>query len=652
MKDLSLEEKMRLLVAEDEFTTYGIDGKVKKLSVSDGPCGLRKRRDPAVKGATPANCYPSPHVLADSWDRAAVNAVGKAIASDCIDAGEDAILAPGVNIKRTPLCGRNFEYFSEDPYLAGVLGAEYVKGVQSLGIGACVKHFCAYNREHDRQHQTSEVDKRTLREIYAKAFEIIIKTADPYMIMGSYNPVNGINASENKWLMDGVLRKELGYGGVLVSDWEAVRDRAKALLASLDIEFPADKDGECRLINAYKNGEIFDEDIDKSVERILALCERIINGEKKRKPLSESERQNCSLKAAQSGIVLLKNDGNVLPLKGGRLAFIGDGTHYVGGGSARVVSKNEIRPLCDEVKDRLPKAEIDDYRLITHGGDAPNASGIWIVDIPLAMQKAYDADVTVLTVGTDDVIETELYDRTSLKLSPRVEDVILKIASRSNKLVVVLEAGSAVDMTDWIDKVDAVVYGGFAGDRINQALADILTGKVCPSGRLSETFPLSLEDTSTKSYLGDGYAERYNEGVFVGYRYYDSYGIPVLYPFGYGLSYAEFEYSDFRVVKKGEYEYAVSFDLKNVSDVGGAEVPQLYIRNVDKTVTRPEKELRRFDKIYLKAGEKKTVTFITDKDCFAYFNVCYNDWHADGGRYEILICRDAKRIEFKEKIKI
>ena len=645
MKDLTLKEKLLLLVSEDNFTTYAIKGKVKKLSVSDGPCGLRKN-------GKPANCYPSPHVLANGWDRDAAYNVGRAIASDCIDAGEDVILAPGVNIKRTPLCGRNFEYFSEDPFLAGVLGAEYVKGVQDLGIGACVKHFCANNREHDRMHQTSEVDKRTLREIYTKAFEIIIKTADPYMVMGSYNPVNGINASENKWLMDGILRKELGYGGVLVSDWEAVRDRAKALAATLDISFPADKNAEIRLKQAYESGEITDEDIDKSVERVLALNERISKNASERKTLSERERQEYSLKAAQSGIVLLKNDGDVLPIRRGKVAFIGNDTHYVGGGSARVISKNEIRPLYAEVKDRLPKAETDNYRLFTHGSDAPDNPGIWVVDIPLAMQKAYDADVTVLTVGTDDVIETEMYDRTSLKLSPALEDIILKIASRANKLVVVLEAGSAVDMSGWIDKADAVVYSGFAGDTMNAAIADVLTGKVCPSGRLAETFPLSLEDTPTGNYLGDGYVERYAEGVFVGYRYYDSYGIPVLYPFGYGLSYAKFEYSDFKVVKKCEYGYSVSFSIENVSKIDGAEVPQLYVCNIDKTVTRPEKELRRFEKIYLKAGEKKTVTFTTDKDCFAYFNICYNAWHVDGGRYEILICRNVNETEFREKVKI
>ncbi len=650
MKKIKVEDKLKLLVAEDYFTTYAVEGIVPKISVADGPCGLRKRRDPNVETATPANCYPSPHVLANSWDRAAVKNVGKAIAADCAEMNEDIILAPGVNIKRTPLCGRNFEYFSEDPYLTGILATEYVKGLQESNVGACVKHFCANNREHDRLYQTSEVDKRTLREIYTKAFEMIIQDVKPYMIMGSYNPVNGINASENKWLLDGILRKELGYDGVIVSDWEAVHDRAKALKAGVDIAFPFREKDEKRLREAYEQGEISEADMDESIARILALSAQIEKDRKLRKPLSEERRHEISLTAARNGIVLLKNEGNVLPLKGGKLAFVGDQMRYVGGGAAQVLTKNEYRSLATEVSERLPNASVEKYFLFMHGMSSPFPKGVRIADIPRAMDIAYDADVTILTVGTDDIIETEGYDRTSLKLPAGIEDIILKVASRANKLVVVLEAGAAVDMTAWIDKVDAVVYAGFGGDTMNEAIADILTGKVCPSGKLSETFPLCIEDTPTGTYMGDGYAERYEEGVFVGYRYYEAKNIPVLFPFGYGLSYAKFEYSNFQVQKKGNMEYEISFTIKNVSDVDGAEIPQLYVRNVDKTVTRPEKELRRFERVELKAGEEKRVSFVTDKDCFAYFNVCYNDWHVDGGRYEFWVCRDINTVEFKEKI--
>ena len=650
MKTMKIEDKLKLLVAEDYFTTYAVEGVAPKISVADGPCGLRKRRNVELETPTPANCYPSPHVLANSWDREAVKNVGKAIAADCTEMNEDIILAPGVNVKRTPLCGRNFEYFSEDPYLTGVLATEYVKGLQESNVGACVKHFCANNREHDRLYQTSEVDLRTLREIYTKAFEMIIKEIKPYMIMGSYNPVNGINASENKWLLDGILRKELGYGGVIVSDWEAVRDRAKALKASLDIAFPHREKDEIRLREAYGQGEITVADIDESIARILDLYKQIEKDRKIRKPLSEERRHEISLTAARNGIVLLKNERNVLPLKGGKIAFIGDQMRYVGGGAAQVLTKNHYRSLATEVGERLPDASVEKYFLFMHGMSSPFPKGVRIADIPRAMDMAYDADVTVLTVGTDDIIETEGYDRTSLKLPFAIEDIILKVASRANKLVVVLEAGSAVDMTAWIDKVDAVVFTGFAGDTMNEAIADILTGKVSPSGKLSETFTLCVEDTPTGTDTGDGYVERYEEGVFVGYRYYEAKNIPVLFPFGFGLSYAKFEYSNFQVNKKSNTEYEICFKIKNVSDVDGAEIAQLYVRNVDKKVTRPEKELRRFERVKLKAGEEKTVVFTTDDDCFAYFNVCYNKWHVDEGRYELCVCRDINTVEFKEKI--
>lgn len=652
MKNIKIEDKLKLLVSEDYFTTYAVDGVAPKISVADGPCGLRKKRPPNLDKDAPANCYPSLHVLANSWDREAVKDVGKAIASDCAEMNEDVILGPGVNIKRTPLCGRNFEYFSEDPYLTGILATEYVKGVQEFSVGACVKHFCANNREHDRLYQTSEVDKRTLREIYTKAFEMIIKEVKPYMIMGSYNPVNGINASENKWLMDGILRDELGYDGVIVSDWEAVRDRAKALKASVDIAFPFREKDAKRLKEAYEQGEITQADIDESIERILALSAQIEKDRPMRKRLTEERRHEISLNAARSGIVLLKNENNVLPITGGKLAFVGEQTHYVGGGAAQVVTKNQYRALATEVAERLPNASIERYFLFMHGMSSPFPKGVRIANIPRAMDIAYDADVTILTVGTDDIIETEGYDRTSLKLPAGIEDIILKVASRANKLVVVIEAGSAVDMSAWIDKVDAVVYAGFAGDTVNEALADILTGKVSPSGKLAETFPLKVEDTPTGTYTGDGYAERYDEGVFVGYRYYQAKNIPVLFPFGFGLSYAKFEYSNFQVQKIANTKYEIRFTIKNVSNVDGAEIAQLYVRNVDKTVTRPEKELRRFERVVLKAGEEKVVTFTTDDDCFAYFNVCYNDWHVDEGRYELCVCRDVNTIEFKEKVMI
>lgn len=655
MKELTIKEKMRLLVADTYWSTNTANGKLPEISVTDGPCGVRSsgdlhdiRKDPTKQ----AICYPSPHVVANSWDSEVANDTGRAIASDCIERDKDIILAPGVNIKRTPLCGRNFEYYSEDPYLAGTLAAEFIKGCQGMGVGTSLKHFCANNREYDRLYQSSEVDLRTLREIYTRAFEIVLQEVSPYTVMCSYNAVNGVNMSENEWALKGILREKLGYDGVIISDWESVHNRADALHASLDIMFPFEQRGVDDLEKAYAEGKITDEQIEESAVRILSLVEQVEKDRKTRKAMPLEEREKIALDGARKGIVLLKNDG-VLPLKAQKIACLGNETTCVGGGAAQTVLRTDkIDSIAVELKKRMPESEINGYWLYTHGSCHVTPAHVRVMNLRRAYDLAYEADVTVLTVGDSDIIETESYDRTTLKLPDVLENLILKIAEQAKKLVVVLETGSAVDVSAWIDKAHAVLYTGFAGEQMNAAAADILSGKVCPSGRLSETFPICVEDTPTGLERGDGYSERYGEGVLVGYRWYDTKKIPVQFPFGFGLSYAKFEYSDFAVEKKDGLVYEISFSVKNVSDVEGGEVAQFYVKNVDKCVERPEKELRRYQKVYLKAGEKKRITFTTDKDCFAYFNVCYNAWTVEKGHYELLVCRDANTVEFSEKIKL
>lgn len=651
MQNLTKTEKLRLLVAKSSFTTYGANGKLPEIEASDGPCGIRRGLVEFPEGE-PSVCYPAPHVLANSWDRAVAKAVGEAIASDCIEKNIDIILAPGVNIKRTPLCGRNFEYWSEDPYLAGVLAAEYIIGCQGKGVGTSLKHFCANNREYDRSSQASEVDERTLREIYVKPFEIILSQVSPYTVMCSYNPVNGINMSENEWALKGILREKLGFNGVIISDWSSVQDRAEALKATLDIMFPFEERGMDDLKNAYEEKRITDEQIDESVARITRLAEKVLKDRKTRKAIPETARRDIALDAARKGIVLLKNEGNVLPLKANKIAVFGNMSACVGGGSAGTVLKYPPKPLSEELAGRLPNAEINYCPLFKHGSCIKTPAHVGVLNVKTAYEIAYDSDVTVMTVGTSEIIETESYDRTSLKLPDVLEDLILKIAEKTENLIIVLEAGSAIDVSAWIDKAKAVVYTGFAGEAINEAVADILVGKICPSGRLSETFPICVQDTPTGLERGDGYSERYKEGVLIGYRHYDTNKIPVRFPFGFGLSYAKFEYSDFIVEKKTEFVYEISFTVKNVSDVDGAEVAQLYVRNVDKCVERPDKELRRFEKAYLRARESKRISFLTDKDCFAYFSVCHDDWTAPKGRYELLICKDASMVVYTKKIKI
>ena len=650
-QNLTKEEKLRLLVAKASFTTYGANGKLPEIVASDGPCGVRRGLVEFPEGE-PSICYPAPHVLANSWDKEVAKAAGAAIASDCIEKNIDIILAPGVNVKRTPLCGRNFEYWSEDPYLAGTLATEYIIGCQEKGVGTSLKHFCANNREYDRSSQSSEVDERTLREIYVKPFEIILNQVSPYTVMCSYNPVNGINMSENEWALKGLLREKLGFNGVIISDWGSVLQRAESLKASLDIMFPFEERGMDDLNAAYEEGSITDAQIDESVQRISTLAEKVLQDRKTRKGFSEEKRREIALDAARKGMVLLKNEDNILPLKVKKIAVLGNMSACVGGGSAGTVLKYPPKPLAQELTEKLPNAEIKSCGLFKHGSCITTPANVCVMNVKTAYGLAYDADVTVLTVGTSEIIETESYDRTSLKLPDVLEDLILKIAEKTDNLVIVLETGSAVDVSAWIDKAKAVVYTGFAGEAIHQAVADILVGNVCPSGRLSETFPMCVEDTPTGLERGDGYSERYKEGVLVGYRHYDTKKIPVRFPFGFGLSYAKFAYSDFCVEKKSNEVYEISFTLKNVSNVDGAEVAQLYVRNVDKCVQRPEKELRRFEKVYLKAGESKRIRFITDKDCFTYFSICYGAWTVHKGRHELLICRDANTVEYVEKIKI
>ncbi len=654
MKELTVDEQLKLLVLKGTFNTHDLDGKCPEIVMSDGPCGIRKGLVEESENGK-LHCYPSPHVLANSWDREIVYKVGEAIASDCIDNEIDIILGPGINIKRTPLCGRNFEYYSEDPYLTGELATEYIKGCQDRGIGTSLKHFCANNREFDRVNQTSEVDLRTLREIYTKAFEIVIQKVQPFTIMGSYNAVNGINASENEWLLRGILREELHYDGVIISDWGAVRNRAEALKASLDIMCAYEERGITELKEGLKNGVISEKDVLDSVRRIENLQELITQGKKRRKALSEEERYRVALEGAEKGCVLLKNEGNILPIKGKKIALLGELVQkpdYVGGGAAEVLFEKPFKGVDEYIKELAPDAEVEYKCLYSHTNCTMRIAGIRVMNLKGAMALAYDSDVTVLFVGDSINQETESFDRASMRLDERLETVILNIAERTDKLVVVVEAGSAIDMSAWVDKVQAIVYTGFAGEAINEAVANILMGKVNPSGRLSETFPLCIEDTPIGKGCTNAYVDRYKEGVMVGYRHYVTNNIPVLFPFGYGLSYAEFTYDNFSVEKTGARSYTISFDVQNVSEVDGAEVCQLYVDNIDMQVERPNRELRRFTKINLKASEKKRVTFEVGEDCFAYFNVCYNRWHTDKGRYELLIAKDVNTPIFCERIKV
>lgn len=654
VKDFTLEEKMRLICGRDWWSLSNANGKLPEMYVTDGPCGVRHNVESTVDGVTKrvtvndTTQFPAPVVIANSWNTDIARLTASAIADECIEKGKDVLLAPGLNIKRTPLCGRNFEYFSEDPYLTGELGKAYVEGVQSKGIGACIKHFCANNREYERHHQSSEVDERTLREIYLPAFEKALK-AQPWSVMCAYNPVNGVYASENSYLLNDVLRKEFGFDGIIISDWYAVRNSARAAKAGLDLEMPYRDKAYEQVKSAYESGWLKEEEIDVLVERILKFIEKKEDADAIKKSTTTAEdRHKVALEAAREGMVLLKNEDNILPIKGGKVLVTGLGHDCPpgGGGSSLVPPATPPKSLSSALTERLGDngSIINDNSIFRYSGKVMRGNHVPFV--------AYDADTVVFTIGNDHTIEYEECDRTSLKLSQAAEEMLIAASKANKNIVVVLNTGSAIDMSAWVDKVKAVLYTGFAGEAGYEAVADILTGVVSPSGKLSETFPISLEDTPTGTYRGDGFVDRYSEGIFVGYRYYDTFEKAVRYPFGYGLSYADFEYSDLEVSKKSETDYEISFNLTNKSDIPAKEVVQLYVKDVFASVSRPEKELKAFDKISLLPNERKRITLTLDARAFAFYSLPMHKWYVENGAFEIYVAASSRDIRLKTRIDI
>ncbi len=649
-KDLTLEEKLNLLSGETIWTTNQTNGKLKSIWMSDGPHGLRKLQDTSWgtwETTVEATAMPNLGLVANSWDKEMFYLMGSTIADDCIDNNVDVLLAPGVNIKRTPLCGRNFEYVSEDPFLAGTLAKEYIDGVQDKGIGTSLKHFAINNREYDRLFQSSDLDERTMMEIYFKAFEIALR-AKPWTVMCSYNPVNGVYASENKKLLDTYLRKTFGFDGVIVSDWGAVHNRYKSLKATLDIEMPNSTVAFDNLKNAYDKGLITMEEIDASVERILTLIEKTEN-DKKKTTTTPTERHENAVKISSESMVLLKNEDNILPIKNGQSVAVAgmfaNRPPYGGGGSAIVKTKYKEEPLSKLLKDKLPNSEI---KAQTAYEDGVNKN----FKLKEKILNAYGSDVSIVCVGNDSTIEAECFDRTTIKLLPHQINTIKELAKVNENTVVLLYVGSAVDVSDWIDDVKAVVLVGFAGEGVNESVSDILTGKVCPSGKLAETYPLTLEDTYSEDYMGNGGAELYSDGIFVGYRYYDASDAQVMFPFGYGLSYANFTYSDLEVVKTGDTDFTVKYKITNNSDIDAKEISQVYVKDVFSMVVRPEKELKGFSKDLIKAGETKTVEVKLDFSSFAYYSTAFDKWHVENGDFEILVGSSSQDILLKAKVNV
>lgn len=653
VKDLTSEEKLRLICSDGLWYTHSLGGKLPQVAVSDGPVGVRKPEygeNFDWKRDIPSIAYPSIQILANTWNRDCAREMGEALANDCIESEVDILLAPGVNIKRNPLNGRNFEYFSEDPYLAGTLAYEYIDGLQSHGVGACLKHYYANNLEYNRFEQSSEVDERTLREIYLKPFELACK-AKPVSAMCAYNRINGIYASENKKGFD-ILRNEFGFDGVIYSDWEAVRNRTAAAKAGLDIEFPFSQKNYEALVADYKAGLLPEEDLDACVERILKLvydCEELRKSRKKTK--SKEERLEIAHKIALEGMVLLKNDG-VLPLKkgvtvsvSGEFATPSRCGLVAGGGSAMVQWQGAFYNIPKLLSERL-------------GCDVKYESGFCPKCIAsnwqkphIAIQNAAESDVAIVCAGTDSDIETEGSDRESMRLPSVQENMILETARRNENTVVVLFAGSALDMSAWKDKVAAIIWAGFCGERGGEALADILTGAENPCGKLSESFPIRLEDSTSYGTYNDPCVARYQEGLDVGYRGYDKQGKEVAFPFGFGLSYSTFVYQDLKL-SVDENGLKVQFAIKNTSERDGKEISQIYVRPMVSFVYRPEKELKGYTKTFVGAGKTAVSEAILEKDAFAYYSVAQDCWKAEDGIYEILVGSSSREIRLSAKISL
>ncbi|MBR3805851.1 MAG: glycoside hydrolase family 3 protein [Clostridia bacterium] len=645
LSKFTLEEKVRLVAGKDTWHTDDLGGKVYKVKVSDGPVGLRTPNLGGEWGGKtiPAVAFPSTQVLAQSWTPALAYKTGELLADECIERDVDVLLAPGINVKRLPQCGRNFEYVSEDPYLSGIFGREYIKGVQDHHVGTSLKHYCANNQENSRLSQSSELDERTLREIYTYNFKIALE-AKPWTVMSSYNAVNGVKVSQHKKLND-MLREDLGFEGLIMSDWGAVDDHVASVKSGLDLEMPYKKENYEALLAAVKSGEVAEEELDARCIKVLELCERCESEKKLRKiETTVEERREAAQRVAEDGIVLLKNNG-VLPIGDGKsVSVIGEGAtkNISGGGSSRVVLDRDAAKLPDELRACLPASEISHVEF--YGGK-----------ISRCINNAYGKDVSVVCV---DQIDSEGIDRDSIRLSSRLEEVIIETARLNPNTVVVLYCGSVIDMSAWGDKVAAIVAAGYPGERGNAAVAKILSGEVNPSGKTTETYPETLEDCLANHCLRDFCHSIYSDGLLVGYRWYDTAKYMgkenearVRYPFGYGLSYSSFEYSGLKLDDNGD-NILVEFDVKNVSDIDGKECAQVYYRKPVSSIFRPYKELCGFEKKLIKSGESEHYTITVPKEYLAYYSTATDKWEIEKGDYEILVGASCEDIRLMGKANI
>ncbi|MEK3795212.1 glycoside hydrolase family 3 C-terminal domain-containing protein [Paenibacillus sp. FSL R7-0204] len=660
ISQMTLEEKAGLCSGLDFWNTKSIERLgIPSVMVTDGPHGLRKQQGDAdhlgLNNSVPATCFPSAVGLASSWDRDLIFRVGEALGTECQVENVAVLLGPGNNIKRSPLNGRNFEYFSEDPFLASVMAASHVKGVQSQGVGTSLKHYAANNQEHRRMSVDAVIDERTLREIYLASFEGTVKQSQPWSVMCSYNQVNGEYASESYELLTKVLRDEWGFEGFVVSDWGAVNERVKALAAGLELEMPSSAGiGDAKIVAAVKSGELAMETLDLAVERMLAFIFKSVENRNPQAVFDADKHHQLAREVARESMVLLKNEGGILPLvKSGRIAVIGEFAkqpRYQGGGSSHV---NPSR--MDDAFVELQAVAGDAASFLYAQGYELESDDINADLLREACDTAAKADAAVLFLGLPDRYESEGYDRSHLLLPASHKALIEAVAEVQSEIIVVLSNGAPVEMP-WLHRAKAVLEGYLGGQAFGGAVADLLFGEVSPSGKLAETFPMKLSDNpSFLNFPGEGDTVEYKEGLFVGYRYYDKKEIEPLFPFGYGLSYTQFEYSRLLLDQTRIQDTAtvqVSVTVKNTGSRAGKEVVQLYVSDVESRVIRPLQELKGFGKIELQPGEERSVTFTLDKRSFAYYNVQLGDWHVESGRFKIAVGSSSRDIRLSTELEV
>lgn len=628
---LTHRQKADLLSGRDFWSTVPLENLgVPSAYLSDGPHGLRKQAAKSdhlgLNQSIPATCFPTAATMANSWNVELGEKLGVALGEEALAQHVNVILGPGLNIKRNARCGRNFEYFSEDPYLAGKMAAAYCRGIQSNGVDSCVKHFAANNQEFRRMASDSVLDERTLREIYLTGFEIAVKEGKTKMLMTSYNKVNGEYANENKHLLRDILRGEWGFDGVVVSDWAGCNNRVLGVACGSDLEMPSCKYGNDEVFDALEKGTLDEKYVDECLDRLLDFVLRTDKVVAEEKPFDQEAHHNLAQKCAEESIVLLKNDG-VLPLSGDEnLLVVGDfakNPRYQGAGSS-IVNPTKLDNFVQCLQERGLKFTYTDgfHRY------GKKKSG-WAKK---AVKMAAKADKIIFFAGLDEVTEAEGLDKKDLKLPQVQMQLLAQLFQLKKPVIVVLSCGSAVEL-DQINNAQAIVHGYLGGQAGARAMLNVLTGAVNPSGKLSESLPNNYEDSSSAPYFPGLYnTVEYREALFVGYRYYDTANVAVNFPFGFGLSYTTFDYSDLTVTEKG-----VEFTLKNTGGVGGAEIAQLYVGKQNSAIPRAKKELKGFAKVYLNVGESKRVFIPFDDKTFRYFNVATDRWETEGGEYQIYV---------------